>query len=100
MLDTAWNNLMLGLRLGQSPRCVATTTPKPNALIRTILGRASTVVTRGTTFDNLSNLARRSGRKSSPPMRAQGSAARNSLVNFSKTSRAHCGPSPVSTLTG
>ena len=56
-LDTAWNNLMLGLRLGQSPRCVATTTPKPNALIRTILGRASTVVTRGTTFDNLANLA-------------------------------------------
>jgi len=56
-LDTAWNNLMLGLRLGRSPRCVATTTPKPVALIRTILGRASTVVTRGTTFDNLDNLA-------------------------------------------
>ena len=56
-LDTAWNNLMLGLRLGRSPRCVATTTPKPIALIRTILGRASTVVTRGTTFDNLDNLA-------------------------------------------
>ena len=57
VLDTAWNNLMLGLRLGRSPRCVATTTPKPVALIRTILGRASTVVTRGTTFDNLDNLA-------------------------------------------
>ena len=57
VLDTAWNNLMLGLRLGQSPRCVATTTPKPIALIRTVLGRASTVVTRGSTYDNLSNLA-------------------------------------------
>lgn len=57
VLDTAWNNLMLGLRLGQSPRCVVTTTPKPNALIRTILARASTVVTRGTTYDNLKNLA-------------------------------------------
>lgn len=56
-LDTAWNNLMLGLRLGQSPRCVATTTPKPVALIRTILDRGSTVVTRGTTYDNLANLA-------------------------------------------
>ena len=56
-LDTAWNNLMLGLRLGQSPRCVATTTPKPVALIRTLLARDSTVVTRGTTYDNLSNLA-------------------------------------------
>jgi len=57
VLDTAWNNLMLGLRLGQSPRCVATTTPKPNALIRTMMGRPSTVITRGSTFDNLSNLA-------------------------------------------
>lgn len=57
VLDTAWNNLMLGLRLGQDPRCVVTTTPKPNALTRVILGRESTVVTRGTTYDNLANLA-------------------------------------------
>jgi phage terminase large subunit-like protein len=56
-LDTAWNNLMLGLRLGNSPRCVVTTTPKPNALTRTILGRTSSVVTRGSTYDNLGNLA-------------------------------------------
>lgn len=57
VLDTAWNNLMLGLRLGRDPRCVVTTTPKPNALTRTILARKTTVVTRGTTYDNLSNLA-------------------------------------------
>jgi phage terminase large subunit-like protein len=57
VLDTAWNNLMLGLRLGDNPQCVATTTPKPNALIRTILGRATTAVTRGSTYDNLANLA-------------------------------------------
>jgi phage terminase large subunit-like protein len=57
VLDTAWNNLMLGLRLGSDPRCVATTTPKPVALIRTILGRKSTAVTRGSTYDNLANLA-------------------------------------------
>lgn len=57
VLDTAWNNLMLGLRLGASPRCAVTTTPKPNALIRTILARPTTVVTRGTTYDNLANLA-------------------------------------------
>ena len=48
---------MLGLRLGRAPRCVATTTPKPVALIRTILGRRSTVATQGTTFDNLDNLS-------------------------------------------
>lgn len=27
--EAAWDNLMLGLRLGLDPRCVATTTPKP-----------------------------------------------------------------------
>lgn len=57
VLDTAWNNLMLGLRLGDDTRCVVTTTPKPNALTRTILGRATTAVTRGSTYDNLENLA-------------------------------------------
>lgn len=57
ILDTAWNNLLLGLRLGANPQCVATTTPKPNALIRTLLARASTVVSRGSTYDNLGNLA-------------------------------------------
>lgn len=57
VLDTAWNNLMLGLRLGSDPRCVFTTTPKPNALVRTVLSRRSTVVTRGSTYDNLDNLA-------------------------------------------
>lgn len=56
-LDTAWNNLLLGLRLGDAPQCVATTTPKPNALIRTVFARASTVVSRGSTYDNLANLA-------------------------------------------
>jgi phage terminase large subunit-like protein len=57
VLDTAWNNLMLGLRLGSNPQCVATTTPKPNALIRTLLARKSTVISRGSTYDNLANLA-------------------------------------------
>lgn len=57
VLDTAWNNLMLGLRLGRSPRCAVTTTPKPNALTKTILARKTTAVTTGTTYDNLANLA-------------------------------------------
>lgn len=57
VLDTAWNNLMLGLRLGKSPRCVFTTTPKANRLVKDVLSRRSTVATRGTTYDNLDNLA-------------------------------------------
>jgi predicted phage terminase large subunit-like protein len=61
--DTTWSNLMLGLRLGQDPRCVVSTTPKPVKLLRGtrerpgILAQPSTVVTRGSTYDNLANLA-------------------------------------------
>ena len=52
-----FDQLMFGLRLGTDPRCIITTTPKPNALIRQLLNRKNTCVTRGTTFENRENLA-------------------------------------------
>ena len=51
----AWDMMMLGLRLGEDPRVVATTTPKPVKLVRDLLQTAA--VTRSTTYDNLDNLA-------------------------------------------
>ena len=53
----AWDMLMLGLRLGSDPRVVATTTPKPTALIRRLALDSGTVVTKGTTWENKGNLA-------------------------------------------
>ncbi|MDE1903842.1 MAG: DNA-packaging protein [Alphaproteobacteria bacterium] len=53
----AWDNLLLGLRLGGDPRAVVTTTPKPVKLVRDVLASPGTVVTRGSTFDNALNLA-------------------------------------------
>lgn len=53
----AWDNLLLGLRLGSDPRVVVTTTPKPVKLVRDVLASPGTVVTRGSTFDNAANLA-------------------------------------------
>jgi len=53
----AWDNLLLGLRLGADPRAVVTTTPKPVKLVRDLLASSGTVVTRGTTFENRKNLA-------------------------------------------
>jgi phage terminase large subunit-like protein len=53
----AWNQLMLGLRLGDDPRCIVTTTPRPIPLIEHLLTRDDVVVTRGTTFENQDNLA-------------------------------------------
>lgn len=55
----AWDQLQFGLRLGDNPRTIVTTTPKPVPVIRSLLARkdGSVVVTRGSTFDNRANLA-------------------------------------------
>jgi len=51
--------LQFGLRLGQHPKVVVATTPRPTRLIRELLAREGqdVVVTRGTTFENAPNLA-------------------------------------------
>ncbi|MBV9858741.1 MAG: DNA-packaging protein [Alphaproteobacteria bacterium] len=53
----AWDMLMFGLRLGDDPRAVVTTTPKPTRLIRQLLDDSTVVVTRGSTSANRTNLA-------------------------------------------
>lgn len=52
-----WTQLQLGLRLGDDPRNVVTTTPRPIALLRELVSRENVHVTRGSTFDNEANLA-------------------------------------------
>lgn len=52
-----WDMLMFGLRLGQRPRVVVTTTPKPTRLIRELIANPHTAITRGSTYDNRANLA-------------------------------------------
>ena len=55
----AWDNLALGLRLGERPRALATTTPRPVPLLLRLLAGKETgevAVTRGTTLDNRPNL--------------------------------------------
>lgn len=53
----AWDNLMLGLRLGDDPRCVVTTTPRPVKLIRDLVAGKDCMVTKGSTYENRGNLA-------------------------------------------
>jgi len=55
--DDAWDQLMFGLRLGQRPRVVVATTPRPTSLIKRLLKAPTTAVTRGTSYDNRANLA-------------------------------------------
>lgn len=51
-----WDNMMFGMREGD-PRGIVTTTPRPTELLKDIVRRPSTVVTRGSTWDNKSNLS-------------------------------------------
>lgn len=56
-LNTTYNNLMLGLRLGDHPRHIITTTPRRALLIRELTDNPKVSVTRGSTHDNLANLS-------------------------------------------
>ncbi len=52
-----WDMLLMGLRLGQNPRVIITTTPKPLPFLKDLMEMPGIVVTRGSTFDNKKNLA-------------------------------------------
>lgn len=50
--DETWNNLSLGVRLGDRPRVLVTTTPRATALMRRLMTQPGLVETRGRTRDN------------------------------------------------
>jgi phage terminase large subunit-like protein len=54
----AFDQAMLGLRLGDRPQAVITTTPRPTKLIKQLASDKNTVVTRGSTFENERFLAK------------------------------------------
>ena len=54
-----WDNLLMGLRLGDDPRLLATTTPRAVPLMKRLIDEAqsgSVSITKGSTFDNGANL--------------------------------------------
>lgn len=53
----AWDQLQLGLRLGDRPQAVVTTTPRPIPLLKEILKDERTITTKGSTYENEGNLA-------------------------------------------
>lgn len=52
-----WDQLQFGLRLGNHPQTILTGTPRPTKMLLSIIQAQDTVVTRGTTDDNLANLS-------------------------------------------
>ena len=53
----AWDQYQFGLRLGDKPQTVVTTTPRPVKLIKELVAREGIEIVRGSTFDNAANLA-------------------------------------------
>jgi predicted phage terminase large subunit-like protein len=55
----AWDMMMMGLRLGDKPRVIVTTTPRPKDLIIELVGREGddVVIDRASTYENEANLA-------------------------------------------
>ena len=56
-LQHAWDMLQMGMRLGQHPRGCITTTPRPLPLVKKLLKDPRCAVVRGSTYENLANLA-------------------------------------------
>jgi len=54
-----WDMLEMGLRLGDAPQVVVTSTPRPIPIIKRLIADNQTVVTTGSTYENKDNLSAR-----------------------------------------
>jgi phage terminase large subunit-like protein len=54
---TAWDNLLMGLRIGDNPQGLVTTTPRSIAELRSLLKRPGVVITGGSSYENRGNLS-------------------------------------------
>ena len=62
-LQDTWDMMMFGLRLGENPQVIITTTPKPLKFLRNLRTRAlrpegGVIITSGSMYENARNLAR------------------------------------------
>ena len=56
-IQYAWDMLQMGMRLGDHPQVCVTTTPRPLPLVKQLVKDPLSAVVRGSTYDNLANLA-------------------------------------------
>ena len=55
--EETWSNLQLALRLGARPRQIATTTPRPMALLKRLMKAETTKLVRASTYENRAHLS-------------------------------------------
>ena len=87
----AFDQAMLGLRLGEKPQMIVTTTPRPTRIVKALVADRDTIVTRGSTFDNRGHLAATSSSASPSATRGARSAGRSCSPRSSRKRRARCG---------
>ena len=57
LIQDCWDNLMFGLRLGQRPRIICTTTPKARPWLKELIADPATRMVSVSTYANLDNLS-------------------------------------------
>lgn len=57
-VNDAWDNLIFTLRFGDNPQILGTTTPRPTPFMKALIKRAGVHITKGSTYDNKTNLAK------------------------------------------
>jgi len=55
--EDTWDNLEFGMRVGEKPQVIVSTTPRPIPIIKALVKDPSAVVTRGTSYENQANLS-------------------------------------------
>lgn len=53
----AWENLQYGLRLGDNPQTIITTTPRPIKILKEIIKEVDTFLTTGSSYENKGNVS-------------------------------------------
>lgn len=56
-MEETWDMFELGLRLGNSPQAIVTTTPKPKKLLKKLVADEDVVTTYGSSYENMGNLS-------------------------------------------
>lgn len=57
--EKLWEQVLFTLRIGEDPKCIITTTPKPLNILKKLTEIPNVYITRGSTFDNKENLSER-----------------------------------------
>lgn len=57
LIQDVWDMLLFGLRLGQRPHVIVTTTPKPIKWVKELVKEPTTRLVRASTYSNIDNLA-------------------------------------------